>query len=179
MVAELEHSDAPRVSVRGEPEGGDAAFLFETVRRGGHEPDGMHRVLAVVPETGIKILEVALSLRNSGSLPRRFRELVILRTVQIEGGAHEFSAHRPMALAHGLSQDQVDSLHRWRGSNAFDEADEALLDYVDALSSRTPVSAEIYATAIRHFAPADLVLLTMTAGFYTLAARLSNGLNIP
>ncbi len=169
-----------RAFVTDEAETPGSASYFEMLRRAGREPIALHRVVAMAPEVGTAFTALALALRTKAVVARDARELIILRTAQLEGGEYEFAAHREMALASGISEAQIAGLAGWReaGPDLFSPRHRAVLAYANALASRTLVADGCYHALTAHFSPAEIVELTMTAGFYAAVARFTNGLNI-
>jgi alkylhydroperoxidase family enzyme len=79
------------------------------------EPSDIFRALANVP--GLMLAHRALpqALRGRENCPAALRELAVLRLSQLVGSAYEWSHHRPVALAAGVTTDQTGALAAWRG----------------------------------------------------------------
>ena len=170
--------DLARVYVDGEPQDPLAAQVFETIRSRGRPIGTMHRVLAVAPKIFEVTYKFAITLRESTKVAREFNELMILRTVQQEGGVYEFAAHRPMALKAGITESQIEALSEWRSSNLFDPHQRAVLAYADALAARQDVPSKVFEELTGLFDAQEIVELTMICGFYVSAARLSCGVEM-
>lgn len=158
---------------------GDAAGeLFGKIRSTGREPVNLHRVLAVAPDVGGAMVDLALVLRQSTLVSPEYRELMILRTAQLEGGHYEFAAHSKIALSSGLTSAQIAALETWTGGDLFTERHCAILGYADALAARARVPDAVYFNLARYFSPNEIVELTIAAGFYACVSRISCGLAV-
>lgn len=167
-----------RIYVKGEPQDPLAAKVFATIRSRGAPIGTIHRVLALAPKVLEATYNQAIVQRNETRVDRSLNELMILRTAQVEGGDYEFQAHVPMALAHGLTQDQIDALGHWQSADLFDERQRAVLAYADALFARQHVPSDVFDALARVLDPQEIVELTMICGFYTMASRLSCGVDM-
>lgn len=178
MTAHTKTSAPARIYVAGEPDDPSAARIFETIRSRGAQVGTIHRVLALAPRLLEVTYAMAIAQRTQTRVARSLNELMILRTAQVEGGDYEFRAHVPMALEAGLSQAQIDALAQWRESGLFDARQCAVLAYADALFERRHVPSEIFDALSRVLDRQEIVELTMICGFYTMASRLSCGVDM-
>jgi alkylhydroperoxidase family enzyme len=165
-----------RIYVDGEPEHPTAAAIFATIRQRGGMIGTIHRALAAAPAVLEANYNMAIALRLNTKLPRALGELTILRTVQLEGGRYEFEAHREMALKAGLTEQQISVLADWQASEVFSPVQRAVLGYADALHACRDVPDHIYDNLAAHLDAQEIVELTVTAGFYVAASRLTCGL---
>lgn len=156
----------------------EADEIFDLIRAGGREPANLHRALAVAPKVGVPVIELALAIRHSTAVDPRHRELMILRTVQLEGGHYEFVAHKKLARRYGMTAGEIDAIKEWQGSDLFDEKDRAVLAYADELAKRIDVPDAVFDRLRERFSPREIVELTIAAGFYTGMARITSGLDV-
>ena len=110
--------------------------MFDAARARGTDPINLQLIMALAPKLAKAHQAVAYTIRFDLNTPRPYRELTILRTVQNWDGTYEFNQHRPMALACGFTQAQIEGLAHWRDGSLFDEKQRALLGYVDQLTIR-------------------------------------------
>ena len=144
----------------------------------GGRPINLYHCLASNPAMLRAWVEFAWAIRNQCTTPRRLRELMIVRGAQICRSEYELTHHSAMALAAGVSADELEALEGWRQSSLFSAAERAalaLMEGVVALSVSDEVSAELS----RHFSDAERVELTMTAGAYSMVPRLLDALAVP
>ncbi len=155
-----------------------AARIFSGIEAGGSTPLAMHRAVANAPELFAAYVGLAQALRRDDHVSRRMRELVILRTLQIENGTYEIDQHRRMALSCGLTEAQLGALTDWRGSTLFDDEQRAVLDWVEAEAMPAGPTDESYAALSRFFDPHAVVQITLTAAFYAASARTTRALGV-
>ena len=142
--------------------------LFEdTAQRGGHILN-LHLTKAHAPKLQAAGRHITRALRNECVAPRVLREIAILRASIAVGCAYEEHHHRPLAVAAGLTQEQVDALRDWRPkAQLFDVKQNALLAYLDELLlNKGEVSDATFSGMEKHFTPQEIVELTMSATSY-------------
>lgn len=146
---------------------------IETV---GGKPINLYRVLANNPKLLQAWLDLAYPLR-AGNTPRKLRELMILRTAQMNNSTYEWVQHLKMAKAADVPANQIEQLDNWRQSNAFNDIEKAVLELTEGVV-HNQVSDEVYANATKHFSQADMIELLLTASFYCMVSRFLNAIGI-
>jgi AhpD family alkylhydroperoxidase len=93
----------------------------------------------------------------------KLKALVELRVSQINGCAYCLSMHTHEARALGESQQRLDVLSAWRETTFYTEKEQAALAWAESLTliANTHAPTEIYDEVSKHFAPKELVDLTM------------------
>src|SRR5215471_6735264 len=129
--------------VQDDDEAARATGIFDTFRDEGRDPPDIFRALANVP--GLMTAHRALpqALRGREHCPPRLRELAVLRLAQLVGSAYEWSHHRPMALAAGITAHQAAALAGWHSSPAFDPAERLVLTATEAVHAMA-VTSELF-----------------------------------
>jgi 4-carboxymuconolactone decarboxylase len=120
------------------------------------------------------------NLLDRGSLARRDRELVILRTTARCGCAYEWGVHAAFFGARvGLGEAELRATVRGGPEDpAFGEREASLVRLADELHESARLSDPTYAALIRHFSPGQIVELLVLAGFYHAISFAANGLRI-
>jgi len=164
-----------------EPADPTVAAMFDEVRARGWEIPNLYRVLAHSPEMLRAWLDLAWPLRLQARTDRRIRELLILRGSQVSRTRYEWVHHVPMALAAGVTQDQVDALgDGWEASARFDEREKAVLRLADEVTRGPGASAGCIASLREQgFSAAEVMELTLTASFYVCVSRVLHSMDIP
>jgi len=152
--------------------------MFETNRARGGQIINLHLTLGNAPKLAKASQAMAHALRYDGVTPRIIRELTIVRTAQIVGSEYELNQHRPMALASGLSQAQLDAISAWRGSTLFDEKQRAVLGYVEEVAHGGDVADATFAALQKFFNPAEIVELSITIAQYYGTGLVTKALKI-
>jgi alkylhydroperoxidase family enzyme len=146
------------------PPGVPPLLLFRTIA---HNP----RVLAKIR---------ASNLLDRGSLERRSREIVILRTTARCGCEYEWGVHVSFFAARvGLGEAEIAATVHGNADDAvWSEAERALIRLVDELHDTSRVSDALWAELRRHFRDDQLVELVVLAGFYHTISFVVNGLGV-
>jgi alkylhydroperoxidase family enzyme len=157
----------------------ELAPLIERIKteRGGRLLN-LYKVLLNSPDVAMGWLALFTAIRQKGKLGERFRELAIMRIAMLNGAKYEYDQHVPFALKAGLTQAQLDALPEWRKASVFGPADQAVLEYVDAMTRKIQVSDRVFKRVRRLFDDRELVELTATIGGYNLVSRFLEALAI-
>jgi len=118
------------------------------------------------------------AVRAETVLDGGLRELVILLVALLNRAPYEFAQHAPVALAEGLSQQQIDAVSAWRASTLFDPLQRDVLAYAEAMTLRVQVAQPLFDAVRRHFNDRELVELTATVASYNMVSRFLEALQI-
>jgi alkylhydroperoxidase family enzyme len=154
------------------------ASIFAQIRARGLEPNNMHRAVANAPDAAAAYFELAWTLRRDDHVPRSLRELVILRTLQLENGEYEFRAHTRMARQYGVADAQIEALQNWGTSDLFSAEQRAVLGWVEGMAMKEGPSPASVEDMTRIFDPHALVEITLTSAFYMMSARTTKALAV-
>lgn len=153
------------------------ADVADSLRERGGTVFNLYKILANQPDLLRAWVDFAWQLRLACRTSRALRELMILRTAQLQQSAYEWHQHRIMARAAGVSETQVAELAMWPHSAAFDAREKAALQFTDAIVGGE-VSDEVHAELARHFDAADRIELTVTAAFYCAVPRVLSAIAV-
>lgn len=118
------------------------------------------------------------AIRGQTLLDGALRELVILRVAVLNRAPYEFAQHAPVALAEGVSQDQVDAVRDWQGSALFDARSRDVLAYTDAMTLHVQVPQPLFDALRAHLSDREVVELTATVAAYNMVSRFLEALQI-
>jgi AhpD family alkylhydroperoxidase len=138
----------------------------------------LYRVLLNSPNLAEAWLRLFTVIRQQCELPAQYRELVIMVIAVINGADYEYQHHAPIALAAGLTQEQIDELGRWRRSSRFDAGQRAVLDYAESMTRDIQVPDAVFEAVARHLGPREIVELTATIAGYNLVSRFLEALRV-
>jgi alkylhydroperoxidase family enzyme len=146
------------------PPGAPPLLLFRTLA---HNP----RVLAKIRDS---------NLLDRGSLERRDREIVILRTTARCGCEYEWGVHVAFFAAKvGLgAAEQAATVHGAADDPVWSERERTLIRLADELHDTARLSDPLWKDLRRHWSDAQLVELVVLAGFYHTIAFAVNGLGV-
>jgi alkylhydroperoxidase family enzyme len=114
----------------------------------------------------------------SGSLPARERELLILRTGLHCGAAYEWGQHVPIALAAGLTEEEVERVAAGPSAPGWSNDDAVLLHAADELHADSVISDATWAALAERWDHEQLIELCMVVGQYHLVAFTLNSLGV-
>lgn len=143
----------------------------------GMVPD-LYRTLGHAPEMLEAWTAMAWPLRSQPKTPRALRELIIMRVAQLTGAAYEWAHHMPMALGAGVSREKLLALSSGPYAKEFTEQESATLEYAENVLADGRVDDAVFDRLRRHFAPGEIVEITLTASFYANVARVLLALRI-
>ena len=124
-------------------------------------------------------LNYLTAIRQKTSLNSAIREMVIMRIAYLNRAPYEADQHAPIALAHGLKQNQIDALKpRDIESKLFNAQQLAVLAYTDAMTLKVQVEPEIFAKLSDYFNEQEIVELTATIAAYNMVSRFLEALQI-
>lgn len=157
---------------------GDAREVFTKLERRGSDILNLNRVLAHSPNVLRNFMRLGNSLLFHGVLPPRLRELAILRVAELTRAQYEWAHHVPIARQAGVRQEQAAELTSYATSTHFDARERAVLAYADSVTSNVGVPDEVFSEARTHLSEAEIVELTLVAGYWGMVARLLVALQI-
>jgi 4-carboxymuconolactone decarboxylase len=163
--------------VQDDDEAAQAAAVFDTFKDEGRQPSDIFRALANVP--GLMMAHRALpqALRARENCPPSLRELAVLRLAQLVGSAYEWAAHRPMALAAGVTSDQAAALSAWRESPLFTPAERLVLTAAEAVHEMS-VADELFSDLEAELGRAGAMELIVVVSQYEAVARIIQALDV-
>jgi AhpD family alkylhydroperoxidase len=107
-------------------------------------------------------IELGKTIATNGLEPL-LRELVLLRTSQINGCAFCIHHHVTDARKAGESEDRLHLLNAWRESALYSDRERAALAWTEALTlvRETHAPDDVYEELCRHFSKEEQVALTL------------------
>jgi alkylhydroperoxidase family enzyme len=108
-------------------------------------------------------------LGRHASIPRRERELVILRVGWRSGSDYEFGQHTVIGRQVGVTDEEIRRL-TVEGLDGWEEADADLLTMADELCAENEVSDPTWDRLARRWSEEQLLELLVLAGFYRLVS---------
>jgi 4-carboxymuconolactone decarboxylase len=151
---------------------GDARKVLAQMEERGLAILNLHRALANSPDTLRNFMRLGNSMLFHGVLSPALRELAILRIAQMTGADYEWAHHVPIARQVGISEEQIAGLKGWHTSPYFDERQRAALRYAESVTSLATVPDDVFREVRAHLSEAEVVEMTLVAGYWGMVARL-------
>lgn len=127
------------------------------------------KALAHAPQVLKGFSDLGGRLLYRGLLPARTRELVILRVGALLGSDYEWGQHVVIGRREGLSDDEIRGV-RDGELGGLSASEAAAVRYGEAVEARA-VDDQVWSETTAHFSDAEMVELTVLAGFYGLVSR--------
>ena len=140
---------------------GNVPYFFRTVA---HRPK--------IFETMIAHMEAVLS---SGTLPTRLKELVVVRTSQLNGTAYCLASHTAISLKLGWTAEHIEALKDWQTSSLFSEAEKEAIHLAESMTLRSlEYSDEEMGRLRRFYSEGEIVELMAAIGLFCYFNRFNN-----
>ena len=147
-------------------------------RRGG-DLINVYRTLLHSPPLAETWFNHINQVRWGTEISGRLREIVIIRIAHVLSSSYILRQHVPkLAEIEGLTNSECSSLADWKAAGVFNEADEAALAYVDAMTIDVVVKNEIFGPMRAHYNDRQIVELTLMIGAYVSHARVLGALEV-
>ncbi|MGY9074402.1 MAG: carboxymuconolactone decarboxylase family protein [Acidimicrobiales bacterium] len=134
----------------------------------------VYRTLANSPALFESWLHLGGQLLRRSTLPSRDREIVILRTTALAGGAYPFTQHDRIAQELGVTPQEIEAVLDGPTSLGWGSIDRLMLTAVDELMINNIVSEPTWNALSDHFNIHQVMDLIATVAFYRLASWMLN-----
>ena len=140
-------------------------------RRFGEVPDPM-RVYAHNQPVMTAWSMHELATERATTVPARLKHLASMRAAMVAGCEWCLDFGSFLSKGHGVSEDEMRELPRYRDSAAFDSLEKLVMEYADGMTrSPVDVSDDLFAKLREHFSEAQLVELTDIIALENYRAR--------
>lgn len=152
----------------------EANLTAEARARLGANPANVTRMMAVASPAVFDALgAIGGAFIRGSALPPKLRELAILRVGYLSNAIYETFQHEALGRFVGLTDSQIAAIKSGdSGSEAFNEAEAAVLEFVDDIVVNVRASDAALGAVRRHLDDAQLVDLILVTGFYMTVSRL-------
>ena len=132
------------------------------------------RMWAHAATTFVPALRLGGAILSKQKLSPPHRELVILLTAHLQGGAYEWAQHVPIAQSAGCTWAQIAALQEGRSDDeAFDDREKLLLAFVTEVVRNVRAEESTVKAFAARFSPQETVEVILTCGYYMMLARLT------
>lgn len=134
---------------------------------------GQHKslFLSFLPYSGV--------LLNWGKLPKRDKELVILRVGHLRGSEYELQQHRRLARSRGVDSALQDKIFAGPTAAGLSDRQRALLAAVDEFVLNRDLSDDTFADLSMHLTREQVIEFCALAGHYDAIAAILATLRVP
>jgi uncharacterized peroxidase-related enzyme len=144
------------------------------IRQRGNVPN-MFRTVAHRPEILETMIAHMEAVLNTGTLPTSLKELVIVRTSQMNNCAYCLASHSLLARKLGYSDSQIAALPDFEKSDSFTAREKVALRLAERLTrNERPLSDAEVAELKEHFTEGEIVELMAASGLFNYFNRFNN-----
>jgi uncharacterized peroxidase-related enzyme len=157
----------------------DLAALFDKVfAQRGNVPN-MFRVMAHRPEIFATMQAHFGAVLNTGTVSTKLKELIIVRTSQVNDTPYCLASHTILAKGLGWSDDQLNHLAEWSKRDDFTPAEKAALRLAETVTRDAhAVTDEQYAELRTYYSEGEIVELLCAIGLFNYFNRFNNALQM-
>ena len=157
----------------------DIAALYDKVfSQRGNVPN-MFRVMAHRPEIFATMQAHFAAVLNTGSVPAKLKELIIVRTSQVNRTPYCLASHTILARNLGWSDDQLAHLADWRERADFTPAEKAALRLAEMVTRDAHAVSEAQFAELRNFySEGEIVELLCAIGLFNYFNRFNDALRM-
>jgi uncharacterized peroxidase-related enzyme len=157
----------------------EIAVLYDKVfAQRGNVPN-MFRVMAHRPEIFATMQAHFGAVLNTGTVSTKLKELIIVRTSQVNETQYCLASHTILARNLGWSDDQLSHLADWPQRNDFTPAEKAALRLAETVTrAAKAVSDEQFAELRSFYSEGEVVELLCAIGLFNYFNRFNNALKM-
>lgn len=136
--------------------------------------DGPFNAYLRSPDMGNIAQKLGEYVRFRTSLPRKLNEMTIILTARHWSAQYEWAAHKPLAIAAGLSESVVDDIQAGRRPSAMKPDEAVVYDFCTEMRERHRVGDPTYAAAVALVGEQGVMDLIAAMGYYDLVSMTLN-----
>ena len=170
----------PRISRLGRNDVSEftGAIYDRYMRTRGNVPN-MFRTMAHRPEIFETMIAHFEAVLTTGTLPTKLKELVIVRTSQLNDCEYCLASHSIIAKRLGWSLEQIDDLANFETRIDFTPAEKAALRLAEKMTlCSTRLSDEEFASLRKYYNEGEVVELMSAIGLFNYFNRFNNALQM-
>jgi uncharacterized peroxidase-related enzyme len=136
-------------------------------------------VFAHVPAALNHLMSLLMELKAQGNVKRRYIEIAIVVTSQLNKCEYCVAHHRPVLEVEGLSHQGIDRLLAYEDHPELDEVDRLVVEYTALVTtSANRISDNVFERLRQHFSEAQIVELTLRVALCGFFNRFNDALQI-
>ena len=155
-----------------------AAHFDKVFAQRGNVPN-MFRVMAHRPEIFSTMQAHFAAVLNTGTVPTKLKELLIVRTSQMNETPYCLASHTILAKGLGWSDDQLANLPQWQQRDDFTSAEKAALRLAETVTRDAHAVTDEQFSELRSFySEGEVVELLCAIGLFNYFNRFNNALKM-
>ena len=155
------------------------AGLYDKIYSQRGNVPNMFRVMAHRPEIFATMQAHLSAVLNTGTVSTRLKELIIVRTSQVNETPYCLASHTILARNLGWTDDQLSHLADWPNRSDFTAAEKAALRLAESVTRDAhAVSEEQFAELRGFYSEGEIVELLCAIGLFNYFNRFNNALKM-
>jgi uncharacterized peroxidase-related enzyme len=139
----------------------------------------MFRVMAHRPEIFTTMMAHFSAVLSTGTVPTKLKELIIVRTSQVNVTHYCLASHTILAKGLGWTDEQLEHLANWPQRKDFTPAEKAALRLAETVThDANAVSDEQFAELRSFYSESEIVELLCAIGLFNYFNRFNNALKM-
>lgn len=157
----------------------EMSLLYDKIfAQRGNVPN-MFRTMAHRPEIFSTMMAHFSAVLNTGTVSTKLKELIIVRTSQINVTPYCLASHTILARNLGWSDDQLDNLSAWQTREDFTPAEKAAIRLAETVTrDSNSLSDEQFAELKGFYSDGEIVELLCSIGLFNYFNRFNNALRM-
>jgi uncharacterized peroxidase-related enzyme len=157
----------------------EIATLFDNIFALRGNVPNMFRVMAHRPEIFTTMQAHFSAVLSTGTVPAKLKELIIVRTSQLNRTPYCLASHTILAKKLGWTSEQLDHLAGWQGREDFSLAEKAALRLAETVTlDPNSVNDEQFAALRSFYSEGEIVELLCSIGLFNYFNRFNNALRM-
>ncbi len=139
----------------------------------------MFRVMAHRPEIFSTMMAHFAAVLNTGTVPTKLKELIIVRTSQVNQTPYCLASHTILARGLGWTDEQLAQLANWRERSDFTPAEKAAVRLAETVTRDAhAVSDEQFSELRQYYSEGEIVELLCAIGLFNYFNRFNDALRM-
>lgn len=153
--------------------------LFDKIFAERGNVPNMFRVMAHRPEIFSTMQAHFAAVLNTGTVPKRLKELIIVRTSQLNETPYCLASHTRIAKNLGWNDDQLAHLADWPRREDFNPAEKAALRLAETVTRDAhAITDEQFAELRTYYSEGEIVELLCSIGLFNYFNRFNDALRM-
>jgi len=156
-----------------------AQEIFDHYKKERGNVPNMFRTVAHRPEILRTMIAHFRAVMETGTVGLKLKELVIVRTSQLNHCEYCLNSHTQLARRHGWSEEQLAGLEGFRTRADFSPREKAALELAERETlDSNGIDDEFWATLRQHFDEGEIIELAAAIGLFNYFNRFNNSLKM-
>jgi uncharacterized peroxidase-related enzyme len=137
------------------------------------------RTVAHRPEIMLTMAEHMKAVLSTGTLPTKLKELVVVRTSQLNCTAYCLASHSALALKFGWTSEHLEALKQWKDSSLFSDEEKAAIYLAEVMTLQSHDYSDADMAHLRSFyGEGEVIELMAAIGLFNYFNRFNNMLQM-